>query len=315
MKSFRKSRDTEGKFALATPQNPLVNASPRELAAIAIKQLQESIAAAERKKQLASAAAPSSQSNPPLLFADEPTPTASPAPREEHQKEVQESAAPVEPISVTAVAPRPPAARRPTKRNSNPKRSPRRRTVASFLPLPDPSSLDYHQRKCKICNHPQRQEIEEDFINWCKADEIVDLYQLEGYRAVYRHAHATGLFDRRRLNLRFAAESLVEEVNCVDPCADAVLRAIRVCTRLNDRGEWNEPPSRVIISSGGRVDPITGRPVADPLPALALKALVNAQIPNQAPRGVEILLGSSPSPETDAPSSDRHFAQSEIEPK
>jgi hypothetical protein len=135
MKSFRKSRDTEGKFALATPQNPLVNASPRELAAIAIKQLQESIAAAERKKQLASAAAPSSKSNPPVLFADEPTPTASPAPREEHQKEVQESAAPVEPISVTATAPRPPAARRPTKRNSNPKRSPRRRTVASFLPI------------------------------------------------------------------------------------------------------------------------------------------------------------------------------------
>jgi hypothetical protein len=50
MKSFRKSRDAEGKFALSTPQNPLVNASPRELAAIAIKQLQESIAAAERKK-------------------------------------------------------------------------------------------------------------------------------------------------------------------------------------------------------------------------------------------------------------------------
>jgi hypothetical protein len=202
MKSFRKSRDTDGKFALTTPQNPLVNASPRELAAIAIKQLQESIAAAERKKQLASAAAPSSQSKPPVLFADEPTPTASPAPREEQQKEVQESAVPVEPISVTAAAPRPRAARRPTKRNSNPKRSPRRRTVASVLPLPDPSALDYHQRKCKICNHPQREEIEEDFINWCKADEIVDVYQLEGYRAVYRHAHATGLFERRRLNIR-----------------------------------------------------------------------------------------------------------------
>jgi hypothetical protein len=109
-KSFRKSRDTDGKFALTTPQNPLVNASPRELAAIAIKQLQESIAAAERKKQLASAAAPSSQSKPPVLFADEPTPTASPAPREEQQKEVQESAVPVEPISVTAAAPRPRAA-------------------------------------------------------------------------------------------------------------------------------------------------------------------------------------------------------------
>jgi len=94
-----------------------------------------------------------------------------------------------------------------------------------------------------------------------------------------------------------------------------VLRAIRMCTRLNDRGEWNEPPSRVIISSGGRVDPITGRPFAESLPALALKALVHAPSPNQTPSGVEIALDPSPSPETDAPSADRHFAQSENESK
>jgi hypothetical protein len=338
MKSFRKSPDTEGKFALTTPQNPLVNATPRELAALEIKQLQELSAATERKKQLAAAAAPPRKSKPPVLFADEATPTASlsePS-REEHHEKDQKTATPDESSSIppapgslaVALSPNPaaPPARAASpklKSKSKPKPKPkskskpssRRRTVACFLPQPEPSSLNYHQRKCQICKHPQREEIEEDFINWCKADEIVDVYQLEGYRAVYRHAHATGLFERRRLNIRFAAETLVEEVNCVDPCADAVLRAIRTCTRLNDRGEWNEPPSRVIISSGGRVDPITGRPVADPLPALALKTLVNAQIPNQAPRGVEILLDSSPSPETAAPSSDRHFAQSEIEPK
>ena len=327
MKSFGKSRDVEGKFALTTPQNPLVNASPRELAAIAIKQLQELSAATERKKQLAAAAAPPRKSQPPVLFADEPTPTAV-LPVQETATPDESSSIPPAPGSLSvALSPNPAAApparaaspklksKSKPKPKSKSKPSSRRRTVVCFLPQPEPSSLNYHQRKCQICKHPRREEIEEDFINWCKADEIVDVYQLEGYRAVYRHAHATGLFDRRRLNLRFAAETLVEEVNCVDPCADAVLRAIRTCTRLNDRGEWNEPPSRVIISSGGRVDPITGRPVAEPLPALALKTLVNAQIPNQAPRGVEILLDSSPSPETAAPSSDRHFAQSEIEPK
>jgi hypothetical protein len=331
MTSFRKSRDTEGKFALTTPQNPLVNASPRELAAIAIKQLQE-FSAAERKKQLAAAAAPSPKVNPPVLFADEPKPAASPAAQEVAAPD-ETSAVPPSPTSLSSTlspnpvqkitkpaarkpaAPRPRASRRATKHNLNPKRSPRRRTVASFLPPLDPSSLEYHQRKCLICNHPQREEIEEDFINWCKPDEIVDVYELTGYRAVYRHAHATGLFTRRRMNLRFAAESLVEEVNCVDPCADAILRAIRMCTRLDDRGGWNEPPSRVIISSGGRVDPITLQPIHDQLPPLAVRALTRGQGPNQTPSGVEIVLDPSPSPETDAPSSDRHFGRLENEPK
>jgi hypothetical protein len=333
MKSFRKSADTEGKFALTTPQNPLVNASPRELAALAIKQLQELSAATERKKQLAAAAAPPQKSKPPVLFADEATPT---APTQSHEGH-QEVAAPDEANSIppspmflsvtpspnpttqrTAAPPARPVRgtpRRATKPKSKSKPPSRRCTVARFLPQPDPSSREYHQRKCQICKHPRREEIAEDFINWAKPDHIVEFYELEGYRAVYRPAHATGLFDRRRLNLRFAAETLVEEVNCVDPCADAVLRAIRMCTCLDDRGGWNEPPSRVIISSGGRVDPITGRPFAESLPALALNALVHARSPHQASPGGEIVLDPSPSPETGAPSSDRHFAQSENESK
>lgn len=96
MKSFRKSADTEGKFALTTPQNPLVNASPRELAALAIKQLQELSAATERKKQLAAAAAPPQKSKPPVLFADEATPT---APTQSHEGH-QEVAAPDEANSI-----------------------------------------------------------------------------------------------------------------------------------------------------------------------------------------------------------------------
>jgi hypothetical protein len=32
-----------------------------------------------------------------------------------------------------------------------------------------------------------------------------------------------------------------------------VLRAIRVSARLNDKGEWVEPPSHVVVSSGGRI--------------------------------------------------------------
>ena len=49
------------------------------------------------------------------------------------------------------------------------------------------------------------------------------------------------------MNLRFATESVVENSADVIPSADALLRAIRVCTRINNRGEQHEPPSQVIV--------------------------------------------------------------------
>src|ERR1700678_913872 len=119
MKSFGKSRDVEGKFALTTPQNPLVNASPRELAAIAIKQLQELSAATEQKKQLAAAAAPPRKSQPPVLFADEPTPTAA-LPVQETATPDESSSIPPAPGSLSvALSPNPAAA--PPARAASPK--------------------------------------------------------------------------------------------------------------------------------------------------------------------------------------------------
>ncbi len=207
--------------------------------------------------------------------------------------------------------------RRATKPKSKSKPPSRRRTVARFLPQPDPSSREYHQRKCQICKHPRREEIAEDFINWAKPDHIVEFYELEGYRAVYRPAHATGLFDRRRLNLGFAAETLVEEVNCVDPCADACSPRHPHVYLLGRprRLERTSQPRHHFFPAAASI-PSPERPLrAESLPALALNALVHAQSPHQVSPGVEIVLDPSPSPETGAPSSDRHFAQSENESK
>jgi hypothetical protein len=271
MKPFRKSRDSEGKFALSTPQNPLVNATPRELAAIAIKQLQE--LAAERKKQLATAADPSPKPKPPVLFADESTPTASlpEPPREEHHEKDHEAAAPAtepEPPASLAVQPGPatanlkePATTLPAE-SSAPQKSPRRtirrssrrRTIASVLPKRELTSLERHQRKCFICKHHDRLGIEADFLNWCHPDDIVKYYQLDDYRGIYRHAQATGLMLRRSMNIRFAAESILECSGKVVPDADAVLRAVKMCAHLDERGGWHNPPSHVIVSSGSQVN-------------------------------------------------------------
>lgn len=107
-----------------------------------------------------------------------------------------------------------------------------------------------HARICSICNHPDRDAIEEDFTHWHSPSDIAFDYHLPDRSSVYRHAHATGLFARRSRNLRFVLENLLERVDKVKVTAHAVIRAVRAYTRINDAGEWIEPPTRIIVSSG-----------------------------------------------------------------
>lgn len=76
---------------------------------------------------------------------------------------------------------------------------------------PDPSALERHSRKCAICTHPDRQAIDEAFLHLPRrvwADDsaqrnIVDIvkdYNLPSPSPLYRHAHATGLWQARNSN-------------------------------------------------------------------------------------------------------------------
>jgi len=109
-------------------------------------------------------------------------------------------------------------------------------------------NLARHAAKCRLCNHPSRAAIEFDFLNWRNPFDLVQSYGLRSLSTIYRHAHATGLFGRRRLNLRFALERMVERVNEAPVTASGIIRCVRAITRMNDAGEWIDPPSRVIIS-------------------------------------------------------------------
>ena len=59
---------------------------------------------------------------------------------------------------------------------------------------PDPTpSTERHSRKCAICTHPDRQAIEEAFLQQSPNHNIVKDYNLPSLSSLYRHAHATGL--------------------------------------------------------------------------------------------------------------------------
>jgi hypothetical protein len=122
------------------------------------------------------------------------------------------------------------------------------------------SPHERHSRKCVICHHPDRVGIEEHFLNWRNPELIRALYGMRDYRPIYRHARATGLMELRRENLRFAAELIIEHADQVIPTAEGVLRAIRVSARLNDKGQWVNPPSRAEVTYTNRHPPRDSAP-------------------------------------------------------
>jgi hypothetical protein len=153
-----------------------------------------------------------------------------------------------------------------------------------------------------------------------------DGYDLEDHRSLYRHAHATGPMVRRRMNLRFAAETLVEESTRATVSGDTVLRAIRTCTRINDRGGWYEPPAHVIVSSGGRVNVDNQVTIVQHSSNLLspehVQESLQAHVPiqtastrHQPPPEVEILPALEPSDQIEPAISNRQFARLENQSK
>ena len=117
-------------------------------------------------------------------------------------------------------------------------------------PKPDtPTSLGRHERKCTICVHPDRKAIEQEFLRWYAPQHIAQDHDIPYASAIYRHAHALGLFERRRRNLRLALEPLIEQANIVEATAGSVIRAVRTYAHINDAGMWID---RVAQSAAAR---------------------------------------------------------------
>jgi hypothetical protein len=258
MKPFRRQRDYEGKFALTTLQNPFLDVTPRPRPTFTETKCVE--APAEPLVEMNVAATPievldpAPAITPPHEFTEQPQaetrPDAAPSPTEA----AAPSQAPETLASETPVVKTERRAKPSTNKKARAK-APRPVTTASFVPEPEESELERHRRKCAICNHPFRKALEEDFLNWGDVAHLTKVFEIADSRGLYRHAHATGLFERRRQNVRFAAECIVEQIGRVKVTnPESILNAIRTITRLNDRGEWHEPVSHVVVSSGGRID-------------------------------------------------------------
>jgi hypothetical protein len=112
--------------------------------------------------------------------------------------------------------------------------------------LAEMSALERHTRKCLVCRHRDREEIESDFLHWHDMGDIVIDYKLPNRRALYRHARATGLYELRMANIRDAASLIAAKAEHCRATASSVLKAIQACSQIDELGRWIAPPSRTI---------------------------------------------------------------------
>ncbi len=119
-----------------------------------------------------------------------------------------------------------------------------RRPAADAPGSATPPSPERHGRKCTICHHPQREEIEFDFLRWKSSKDIAAAYGLPHHAAVCRHAHALGLFDRRHQTIRFALEPILEQADeafmKVTPAS--VISAVTAYAKINHEGKHRRLP-------------------------------------------------------------------------
>jgi hypothetical protein len=109
------------------------------------------------------------------------------------------------------------------------------------------ADLAYHRIRCKVCAHPKRDVIEQEFLRWRSPEKLAEDYRIADHSSIYRHAHATGLYARRRQRVRDALETFIERAREVKPTASEVIRAIYAYCHINDSGQWVEPPRHVIV--------------------------------------------------------------------
>ncbi len=112
-----------------------------------------------------------------------------------------------------------------------------------------PVSMGRHEQNCKVCSSPHRGEIEQEFLEWKSPTQIAIDFDIRDRTTLYRHAHATGLMDRRRRNVRAALERIIEHAGSVKVNAGAVVQAVAAYARINSDGRLVERSERVDLNA------------------------------------------------------------------
>jgi hypothetical protein len=108
-------------------------------------------------------------------------------------------------------------------------------------PSSSPAERDRHSRKCLVCNHPDRDAIDQAFVDWHLPRSIAKEFRLP-IDSVYRHAHAIGLFPARGEKVRECLAPILEQAETCQASANDIINAVKVMASLTDDGKWIRRP-------------------------------------------------------------------------
>jgi hypothetical protein len=105
-----------------------------------------------------------------------------------------------------------------------------------------------HSRDCKICNSPRRSEIERMFLQWQPQAKIAKEFALGNRQIIFRHARATGLFEKRATNIRSTLLAVIErgmDVPRMRISAAVIVQATVALSKLDSEGRSIERIERI----------------------------------------------------------------------
>jgi len=123
--------------------------------------------------------------------------------------------------------------------------------------------LRRHESQCSVCTHPQRQEIEEAWLDWANTSGLAERFRLSRY-SVYRHMHILGLYRERQNRIKRLYEKILERGEITSFSGSDILKALRDYTALCEREEAKQAAS---LPAQELLDPMSGQqaevPAAD----------------------------------------------------
>lgn len=105
-----------------------------------------------------------------------------------------------------------------------------------------------HEAGCKVCAHPEREQIEAEWCAWANTSWLAKDYGLSR-DSIYRHVAAFNLRERRARNLRAALERIIEQADGVTVNAAAVVAAVQAFAKINAQGAWVDRVERIDMNA------------------------------------------------------------------
>jgi hypothetical protein len=109
---------------------------------------------------------------------------------------------------------------------------------------PQLTFIERHARKCSICKHPYRQQIDESFLHSRSPQTIMHCFGIKTETTIYHHAPAFNFFALRNRNLQSALANIIEDVDTCNFTGTEMLDAVRALAHLTEDGRWIHPTSK-----------------------------------------------------------------------